>query len=145
MRKLFQYCHFLYYFCISSFTSRLVLVSFKSNMLLVVNSMPSIHAPSFIFVVSDYFKRTANILLNCMPISSLFVFWTNIYKGNARAEMWFFEHASRCCCWCYVFIFLVSDLSDLVEMIHLIVRLMENLQARGTLRVSYAFLYRVIQ
>ncbi|KAB5524209.1 hypothetical protein DKX38_021958 [Salix brachista] len=29
-----------------------------------------------------------------------------------------------------------SDLSDLVEMIHLIVRLMENLQTRGTLRVS---------
>ncbi|GAV84903.1 TIMELESS domain-containing protein/TIMELESS_C domain-containing protein [Cephalotus follicularis] len=29
-----------------------------------------------------------------------------------------------------------SDLADLVEMIHVIVRLMENLQARGTLRVS---------
>ncbi|GAB4858390.1 hypothetical protein Ancab_009861 [Ancistrocladus abbreviatus] len=29
-----------------------------------------------------------------------------------------------------------SDLADLVEMIHLVLRLMENLQARGTLRVS---------
>lgn len=74
MRKLFQYCHFLYYFCISSFKSRLVLVSFKSNILLILNSMPSIRAPSFIFVISDYFKRTANILLHCMPILSLFVF-----------------------------------------------------------------------
>ncbi|OVA16539.1 Timeless protein [Macleaya cordata] len=29
-----------------------------------------------------------------------------------------------------------SDLADLIEMIHVVVRLMENLQARGTLRVS---------
>lgn len=29
-----------------------------------------------------------------------------------------------------------SDLADLVEIIHVIIRLMENLQARGTLRVS---------
>lgn len=36
-------------------------------------------------------------------------------------------------------LFLLSDLADLIEMIHKIVRLMENLQARGTLRVRVFF------
>lgn len=33
-------------------------------------------------------------------------------------------------------LFLVSDLSDLVEIIHKVVKLMDNLQSRGALRVS---------
>ena len=37
------------------------------------------------------------------------------------------------------FIILVSDLADLVEMIYIVVQLMENLQAHGTLRVRYVF------
>lgn len=35
--------------------------------------------------------------------------------------------------------FLLSDLADLVEIIHKIVQLMEKIQERGTLRVCYAF------
>lgn len=34
-----------------------------------------------------------------------------------------------------VFTVIASDLADLLETIHVVVRLMENLQARGTLRV----------
>jgi hypothetical protein len=42
--------------------------------------------------------------------------------------------------WCHIYdLFLLSDLADLVEIIHKIVQLMENLQERGTLRVCYAF------
>lgn len=37
------------------------------------------------------------------------------------------------------FLFLASELGDLVESIHLIVGLMENLQGRGTLRVCNCF------
>lgn len=36
---------------------------------------------------------------------------------------------------CDYFLFLASELGDLVESIHVIVGLMENLQGRGTLRV----------
>lgn len=45
-------------------------------------------------------------------------------------------HVFHFCHNLYSFFFLLSDLADLIEMIHVIVRLMENLQARGTLRVS---------
>lgn len=42
--------------------------------------------------------------------------------------------------WCHINdLFLLSDLADLVEIIHKIVQLMENLQERGTLRVCDAF------
>lgn len=44
---------------------------------------------------------------------------------------------SSLCCLLILFVFLASDLVDLVEIIHVLVRLMEHLQARGTLRVCF--------
>lgn len=42
-----------------------------------------------------------------------------------------------------IFAILASDLADLVEMIYVLVRLTENLQARGALRVCF-LIYRAV-